>query len=78
MTLNVIIATVMLYETKDITITEVLEKCKKIYKYMMYCKIETNMTLEPQQTIVERNLHALGYTFENRGKKICIVKKTPV
>ena len=48
LTLNVIIATVMLYETKDISIADVLERCKKIYRYMVYCKVETNMTLEPQ------------------------------
>lgn len=61
LTLNTIIAAVMLYETEAIKISDVVDRCTKVYAYLKQRTIETNMTLEPQQVLVERHLDALGF-----------------
>jgi hypothetical protein len=68
----------MLYETEDMKIGDVLDRCTKVYGYLKQRTIETNMTLEPQQIIVERHLDALGFYMENKGKKTCVVKSAQV
>lgn len=73
MTLNSLIAAVLLQEQSDsIMMKDLIQRTGTIYAYLMSKKKTcTNMTLVPQQLLVERHLTGLGFKMQDKGKKNC-------
>lgn len=72
-TLNSLIAAVLLYEKSDnVKMTDLLQRTATIYTYV---KVKTTsftyMQLKPQQILVEKHIDGLGFKMKERGKKTC-------
>lgn len=52
--------------------SQMLQKATHIYDYIKTKRyVETYMEVNPQQTLVELHVEAMGFKMQNRGKKNC-------
>jgi hypothetical protein len=56
----------------QIHLSDLISKSSIIYRYLAQARdAMTYMSIEPQQTLVEKNLIGLGFDLQRAGKKDC-------